>query len=389
MNLQFFTDKPKQSLASKLKGVVVALKVARVSSRASAGGEAAASGKAGDAVALREVTSLELAEVERRELIETEQDILQNSSACSKKSTSRPASTRRLSSSASGAVASSDQFGRFAATDGLAGIGETGADPRSDARLAVRLFGRAIEQGAAAYLQAQNAPAQAIAAQTCPPDELAADETSWANARVKAHGVGMAHLLARDMQREHGHVDAHGVTMPPPKPAGDGRSFSMWQLTGNPGEIEALAREAGGRDAEEREGDVAPIRSPASFASGEDSAVKPEALASISFGEGQPVPTEPPVGPAAGTGPSGHARLSAGRALQADLHHLVGALAGAGLSAADFAALACAHDGNTARSEAPVASPAPATLSPARTALTPRRSPKGGAPGKHDDVVKI
>ena len=325
MNLQFFTDKPKHSLASKLKGVVVALGVARVSSRASAGGEAAASGKAGNAVALREVTSLELAEVERRELIETEEDILQNSSARSKKLTSRPASTRRLSRSASGAVASSDQFGRFAATDGLAGIGETGADPRSDARLAVRLFGRAIEQGAAAYLQAQNAPAQAIAAQTCPPDELAADETAWANARVKAHGVGMAHRLARDLQREHGHVDGHGVTMPPPKPAGDGRSFSMWQLTGNPGEIEA----------------------------------------------------------------SGHARLSAGRALQADLHHLVGALAGAGLSAADFAALVCTHDGNTARSEAPVASPAPATPSPARAALTPRRSPKGGAPGKRDDVVKI
>ena len=54
MNLQFFTDKPKHSLASKLKGVVVALGVARVSSRASAGGEAA-SGKAGNAVALREV----------------------------------------------------------------------------------------------------------------------------------------------------------------------------------------------------------------------------------------------------------------------------------------------------------------------------------------------
>ena len=343
-------------------------------------------------MALREVTSLEFAEVERRELIETEEDILQNSSSRSKKLTSRPASTRRLSrraSGASGAVASSDQLGRSAATDGLTGIREAGADPRSDARLAVRLSGRAIEQGAAAYLQAQNAPAQAIAAQTCPSDELATDETAWADARVKAHGVGMAHLLARDLQREHGHVDAHGATMPPPKPACDGRSFSMWQLTGNPGEIEALAREAGGRDAEEREGDAAPIRSPASFASRKDSAAKPEALASLSFGEGQPLPTEPPAGPVAGTGPSGHARLSAGRASQADLHHLVGALAGAGLSAADFAALACTHDGNTARSEAPVASPAPATPSPARAALTPRRSPKGGAPGKHDDVVKI
>ena len=68
--------------------------------------------------------------------------------------------------------------------------------------------------------------------------------TAWADARVKSHGVGAARVMARDLQREHGHLNARGVAMPPPMPSRDKRSYSMWQLTGNPGEIEALAREA-------------------------------------------------------------------------------------------------------------------------------------------------
>ena len=61
---------------------------------------------------------------------------------------------------------------------------------------------------------------------------------------MKAHGVGMAHVVARDLGRKYGHLSAVGHSLPPPQAAGDGRSYSCFQLTGNPGEIERLRREA-------------------------------------------------------------------------------------------------------------------------------------------------
>lgn len=54
----------------------------------------------------------------------------------------------------------------------------------------------------------------------------------------------MAHVVARDLGRKYGHLSAVGHSLPPPQAAGDGRSYSCFQLMGNPGEVERQRREA-------------------------------------------------------------------------------------------------------------------------------------------------